>query len=42
MAEVIVCSDFGVPQKIKSDNVSIVYPSICQEMIGMDAMRLVF
>ena len=29
-------------KKIKSVLVSIVSPSICQEMIGMDAMRLVF
>ena len=30
------------PPKIKSDTVSIVYPSICHEVIGPDAMILVF
>ena len=30
------------PKKIKSDTVSIVYPSICHEVIGPDAMILVF
>ena len=30
------------PQKIKSDTVSTVSPSICHEMIGPDAMILVF
>ena len=30
------------PQKIKSDTVSIVYPSICHEVMGPDAMILVF
>ena len=34
-------SDFGVP-KIKSATVSIVYPSICHEVMGPDAMILVF
>ena len=31
-----------VPPKIKSDTVSIVYPSICHEVIWLDAMILVF
>ena len=30
------------PKKIKSDTVSIVSPSICQEVMGLDAMILVF
>ena len=30
------------PRKIKSDTVSTVSPSICHEMIGLDAMILVF
>ena len=30
------------PQKIKSDTVSIVLPSICHEVMGPDAMILVF
>ena len=30
------------PQKIKSDTVSIVSPSICHEVMGPDAMILVF
>ena len=30
------------PPKIKSDTVSTVSPSICYEMMGMDAMILVF
>ena len=30
------------PKKIKSVIDSIVYPSICHEMIGLDAMLLVF
>ena len=29
-------------KKIKSVTVSIVYPSVCHEMIGLDAMILVF
>ena len=31
-----------VPPKIKSDTVSIVYPSICHEVMGPDAMIFVF
>ena len=30
------------PQKIKSDTVSTVSPSICHEVMGLDAMILVF
>ena len=30
------------PRKIKSDTVSIVSPSICHEVMGLDAMILVF
>ena len=41
MAEVTICSDFGSP-KIKSDTVSTVSPYICHEMMGPDAMILVF
>ena len=42
MATVTICSAFGAPQKIKSLTVSIVFPSICHEVMGMDAMILVF
>ena len=35
MAAVTICSDFGTPQKIKSD---IVSPSISHEVMGPDAM----
>ena len=35
MATVTICSDFGA-QKIKSDTVSIVSPSISQEVMGPD------
>ena len=41
MASVTVCSDFGA-QKIKSDTVSTVSPSISHEEMGPDAMILVF
>ena len=41
MAVVTICSDFGAP-KIKSVTVSIVSPSICHEVMGLDAMILVF
>ena len=30
------------PPKIKSDTVSTVSPSICHEVMGLDAMMLVF
>ena len=41
MAAVTICSDLGAP-KIKSFTVSVVYTSICHEVIGPDAMILVF
>ena len=41
MATVIICSDLGA-QKIKSLTVSIISPSICHEVMGLDAMILVF
>ena len=41
MAEVTICSDFEV-QKINSLTLSIVSPSICHEVMGPDAMFLVF
>ena len=41
MAAVTICSDFGV-QKIKSVTVSIVSPSICHEMMGLDAITFCF
>ena len=36
-----ICSDFGV-HKIKSLTVSILSPSICHEVMGLDGMILVF
>ena len=41
LAEVTICSDFGAP-KIKSVTVSIVSQSICHEVMGLDAIILVF
>ena len=41
MAAVTIRSDFGV-QKNKSVTVSTISPSICHEVIGPDAMILVF
>ena len=41
MATVTICSDFGAP-KIKSLTVSVVSPSICYEVMGLDAMIFVF
>ena len=41
MAEVTICSDFGA-QKNKSATVSTISPSIYQEVMGPDAMILVF
>jgi len=41
MVAVTICSDFGAP-KIKSVTVSIVSPSICYEVMGLDVMILVF
>ena len=37
MAAVTICSDFGA-QKIKSDTVSTVSPSISHEVMGLDAI----
>ena len=42
MAVVTICSDFGAHPKIKSLIVSIVSPSICHEVVGLDVMILVF
>ena len=42
MAAVTIYSDFGEIKKIKSFTVSIVSPSICHEVMGPDAMILVF
>ena len=41
VAVVTICSDFGA-QNIKSVTVSIVSPTICHEVMGPDAMILVF
>ena len=41
MAILMICSDLG-PKKIKSVTVSIVFPSICHEVMGSDSMILVF
>ena len=40
MAAVTICSDFGAQEN--SLSLSIVSPSICQEVMGLDAMTLVF
>ena len=40
MAAITICSDFG-DQKIKSDTVSRVSPSISHEVMGPDAMIFV-
>ena len=41
MAGITICSDFGAP-KIKSVTVSIVSPTICHEVMGLDAIIFVF
>ena len=41
MAAVTICSDFGA-QKIKSDTVSTLSPSISHEVMGLDAVILIF
>ena len=41
VAVVTICSDFGAPE-IKSVTVSIVSQSICYEVMGPDALILVF
>ena len=38
MAAVTICNDFGA-KTIKSVTVSIVSPSICHEVMGLDAMK---
>ena len=40
MAVVTICADFGA-QEIKSVTVSIVSPSVCHEVMGLDAVILV-
>ena len=42
MAAVTICSDFGAQENKKSVTVSIVSPSICHEVMGPDAMIIVF
>ena len=42
MATVPICSDFGAQENNKSVTVSMVSPSICHEVMGPDAMILVF
>ena len=41
MAAVTICSDFGA-QKIKSDTVSTIFPSISHEVKGPGAMIFVY
>ena len=41
LAAVIVHSDFGA-QENKVNTISIVSPSICHEVMGLDAMILIF
>ena len=41
MAAITICSDFG-SRKIKSATVSTISPSICHEVMGPDAIILVF
>ena len=41
MAVVTICSDLEL-KKIKSVTVLIIFPSICLELMGLDAMILVF
>ena len=38
MAAVTICSDFGAPQN-KALSVSIVSPSICHAVMGLDAQQ---
>ena len=42
MAVVTICSDFGTQENKKSVTVSIVSPSICYEVMGLDAMIFIF
>ena len=41
VAAVTICSDFGA-QENKVNTISIVSPSICREVMGPDAMILIF
>ena len=41
MALATICSDFGA-KKMKCVTISIVSPSICHEVMGPDAMILVY
>jgi len=41
MAAVSICSDFGA-QENKSITVSNFFPSICHEVMGLDAMIFIF
>ena len=41
MATVTICSDFGAPEK-NVYPVAIVSPPVCHEVMGLDAMILVF
>ena len=41
MVAVTICSDFGTP-KIKPATTSTVSASMCHEVMGLDAMLLVF
>ena len=42
MAAVAICSDFGPQENSLLLFPSIVSPSICHEVIGLDAVKLVF
>ena len=42
MAAVTICSDFGAPPQKESVIISTVSPSISHEVMGPDAMILVF
>ena len=42
MAAITICSDFGAQENVKSVTAFIVSLSICHEVLGPDAMILVF
>ena len=43
LQSITICSDFGAPQnKVSHSSVSTVFPSICHEVMGLEAMVLVF
>ena len=42
MAAITICSEILEPKKIKSVTVSIVFSSIWHEVMGLDAMLLLF